>query len=88
MKPIEQSTEIRYAICLSNEGYEMDLIPLKVYAILPPSPNESELDVLRVIDETGEDYLYPADYFAPVELSETNEENVKRILAEKEAGKS
>lgn len=88
MKPIERSTEIRYAICVNNEGYEMDLEPLKVYAVLPPSPKESELNLLRVIDETGEDYLYPAEYFIPVELSETDEEDIRRILAEKEDERS
>lgn len=88
MKPIEQSTEIRYAICVNNEGYEMDLEPLKVYAVLPSSPHESELNLLRVIDDTGEDYLYSADYFAPVEMSETNEEDVRRLLAKREPERS
>lgn len=88
MKLTETNTDIRYAICVNNEGYEMDLEPLKVYAVLPSTPKESELNLLRVIDESGEDYLYSADYFAPVELSETDEADIKRILAQKEAGRS
>jgi hypothetical protein len=83
MKPIEKSTEIRYAICLENGGYDLDLIPLKVYAVLPPRPNETDLEYIRVIDETGEDYLYPAEYFIPVELSEKDEEGIRRVLAER-----
>ncbi|MBA2376581.1 MAG: hypothetical protein M3494_17285 [Actinomycetota bacterium] len=88
MKLSEENTKVRYAICVNNEGYEMDLVPLKVYAVLPPSPNESELNFLRIIDESGEDYLYSADYFIPVELSETDEEDVKRLLAQREAERS
>ncbi|MGH3089308.1 MAG: hypothetical protein ACRDSJ_18600 [Rubrobacteraceae bacterium] len=88
MKLTEKSADVRYAICVKNEGYERDLVPLKVYAVLPTSPKESELNLLRVIDETGEDYLYAADYFASVELSGVEEENVRRTMLEREAERS
>jgi hypothetical protein len=88
MELTEKNTEVRYAVCVNNEGYEMDLIPLKIYAVLPTSSKESELDLLRVIDETGEDYLYYADYFALVEMSDTGEENVRRTMLQKEPGRS
>jgi hypothetical protein len=39
----------------------------KVYQVLP-DPSATEEGYLRLIDESGEDYLYPADYFLPVEL--------------------
>ncbi len=87
MKLNEENAEVRYAICVCNEGYEMDLEPLKVYAVLPTSPKESDLNLLRVIDDTGEDYLYSADYFALVELSQTGEEDVRRMLSQKEPGR-
>ncbi len=83
MEPNGENTEVRYAICVNNEGYEMDLEPLKVYAVLPSSQKESKLNFLRVIDESGEDYLYSADYFASVELSETDEADVKRVLSQR-----
>lgn len=87
MEPIKQSTEVRYAICLENGGYALDLVPLKVYAVLPPRPNEMDPAYIRAIDETGEDYLYPTGYFIPVEASEADEKDTRLVLAEKEAEK-
>ncbi len=55
-----------FAICVQNRGAE-DLDVRKVYRILPDRVSSSE-GHLRVIDESGEDYLYPADYFVFVEL--------------------
>ncbi len=49
-------------ICVRNEGYELDLEPLQVYEVVPDESLEP--DDIRVIDETGEDYIYPAGYFA------------------------
>lgn len=74
----DEDARIRFMVCLDNRGYEMDLSPSKVYAVLPPEPSEAELPVLRVIDESGEDYLYPESYFAPVELGE----DARRALTE------
>ena len=56
----------QFAICVRNEGAE-DLEIRKVYQILPDARAAKD-GYLRVIDESGEDYLYPADYFVPVEL--------------------
>ena len=49
-------------ICVRNEGYELDLKPWRVYEVVPDESLEP--DDLRVVDETGEDYIYPASYFA------------------------
>jgi len=57
---------IRFAICVSNEGYE-DLEVWKVYRVLPDT-KAVEVGCLRVIDESGEDYLYPASRFVVVDL--------------------
>ncbi len=57
----------QFAICVWNEGAE-DLEVRKVYQLLPDARAAIE-EYVRVIDESGEDYLYPADYFVPVELS-------------------
>lgn len=55
-----------FAICVANEGYD-DLGVWKVYPILPDEA-AAALGCVRVIDEFGEDYLYPADRFAPVDF--------------------
>jgi hypothetical protein len=60
--------KIRYVLCLTNEGYPASLEPRKVYrAILDPLGAKQGL--VRIADESGEDYLYPKDMFAPVTLS-------------------
>lgn len=57
-----------YVICVSNEGYPASLECRKVYQTLP-DPQSAAHNLMRVIDESGEDYLYPTDYFAPITLS-------------------
>ena len=57
----------QFAICVRNEGTE-DLEIRRVYQILPDARAAKD-GYVRVVDESGEDYLYPADYFVPVELS-------------------
>lgn len=58
--------EKRFAICVQNRGAE-DLDVHKVYRVLPDKAAAVE-GYLRVIDESGEDYLYPANYFVFVAL--------------------
>jgi hypothetical protein len=57
----------RFAICVDNSEYPASLELHKIYRVLPDDEAASEGD-LRVIDESGEDYLYPADYFILVDL--------------------
>ncbi len=57
----------RFAICVNNSEYPASLELHKVYRVAPDARAEQEGD-LRVIDESGEDYLYPADYFVLVDL--------------------
>jgi hypothetical protein len=59
--------EARFAICINNGGYEDDLRVGTVYPILPDESAGQSND-LRVIDETGEDYIYPAAYFVLIEV--------------------
>ncbi len=56
-----------FAICLDNEGYEASLELRKIYQVLPPETNDPK-DYVRIVDESGEDYLYPADFFSVVDL--------------------
>lgn len=57
----------RFAVCVQNKGYEASLERNKIYVVLPDSEAEKDGDI-RVVDESGEDYLYPADWFAAVEV--------------------
>ena len=60
-------------VCVRNAGYEASLERRKLYAIIPDRDAERH-GQLRVVDESGEDYLYPANRFAPVRLpAETRE---------------
>ena len=65
----EQSQEHRFAVCVRNEAYEASLELHKIYRVLPDLEAERDGDV-RVIDESGEDYLYPAAWFVPIEVPE------------------
>ena len=68
------NTELRFVICIKNEDCE-DLQVRKIYQVLPDEA-AAEDDYLRVIDESGEDYLYPADYFIEIQLPQAVEEAV------------
>ncbi|MCX7852563.1 MAG: hypothetical protein N2383_07230 [Caldilineales bacterium] len=57
----------RFAICIDNTEYPASLELHKIYRVLPDEDAERNGD-LRVIDESGEDYLYPAVYFVLVEV--------------------
>ncbi|HJP99657.1 MAG TPA: hypothetical protein VJ862_13940 [Rhodanobacteraceae bacterium] len=56
----------QFVICISNDGYPASLEPRKIYRLLSEEPSE----MLRVVDESGEDYLYPEFLFVRVELSD------------------
>jgi hypothetical protein len=58
-----------FVICIRNDDYPASLEKRKLY-IKIPDPEAEKKHFIRVIDESGEDYLYPGDYFAAVELSE------------------
>lgn len=66
--------EHRFVLCIRNEGCE-DLEIRKVYQVLPDESAEKD-DYIRVIDESGEDYLYPLNLFYPIELSKSAEETL------------
>ncbi len=56
-------------VCRSNEGYAASLEPRKLYVTVD-DPEARARGLLRVIDESGEDYLYPSSLFMPIELSD------------------
>jgi hypothetical protein len=57
----------RLVICVDNSGYEVSLERRKIYVALPDADAE-RLGQIRVIDESGEDYLYPKNAFVEVAL--------------------
>ena len=54
-------------LCLRNSGYEASLERRKIYASIPDATAAKHRQI-RVIDESGEDYLFPANFFVAVEL--------------------
>ena len=59
----------RLVICIENAGYEVSLERRKIYVRIPDARAE-KLGQIRVIDESGEDYLYPKDSFVTAQLSQ------------------
>lgn len=57
----------QFAICVSNKGYQTSLEKRKIYQLIPDA-DATQHHQVRVIDESGEDYLYPEDYFIFVDL--------------------
>jgi len=57
----------RFAVCIRNAGYEASLERNKIYAVLPDEGAERDGD-LRVVDESGEDYLFSADRFVAIDV--------------------
>lgn len=59
----------RFVICIRNDDYEVSLELRKVYQVIPDAEAANN-HMLRVTDESGEDYLYPAKFFMSIELPE------------------
>jgi hypothetical protein len=70
-----QKENHKFALCVENKDCE-DLEKRKIYQILPDEESEKE-GYLRVIDESGEDYLYPQSYFVLISLPREAEEALK-----------
>jgi len=60
-------TNRTFVVCVSNGDYPASLEVRKLYEALPDADAE-KLGQMRIVDESGEDYLYPQSFFAPVEL--------------------
>ena len=67
----QQKEAARFVLCIRNEECE-DLEPRKVYRLLPDEIAARD-GYVRVIDESGGDYLYPQDYFVLIELPQAAE---------------
>lgn len=63
-----RQSEQAFAVCIQNEGYKASLELYKIYRILPDADAVNH-GYMRVVDESGEDYLYPEALFVPIEPS-------------------
>ncbi len=68
----KKKSSSKYVICVKNKSYQASLELRKIYRTLP-DPKAAALHLIRVIDESGEDYLYPSSYFVPVTLPRVTE---------------
>lgn len=62
-----RQTKNRFVVCINNDEYPASLELHKIYRIIPDVDAEQDGD-LRVIDESGEDYLYPSEWFVLISL--------------------
>ncbi|MEA5418368.1 hypothetical protein VB712_03965 [Spirulina sp. CCNP1310] len=58
---------MNFVVCIKNTDYATSLEVRKIYQVLPDA-KANHHQMIRIIDETGEDYLYPNAYFMPIEL--------------------
>jgi hypothetical protein len=68
-KQLTKSLSKQFAVCVDNDGHGASLEKRKIYVVLPDASAEKH-GMLRVIDESGEDYLYPKAYFRQITLPE------------------
>lgn len=64
-----RQAELSFAVCIENTGYEASLELHKIYRTLSDGDAGGH-GYVRVIDESGEDYLYPEAFFVPIEPSD------------------
>jgi hypothetical protein len=68
----DSATATPFVICIRNDGFDASLEVRKLYRTLPDADAAGH-SLVRLIDESGEDYLYPADRFLQVDLPEAVE---------------
>jgi len=73
-----KSSGARFAVCIDNSGYPASLEVHKIYQVIPDEHAAEEGD-LRVIEESGEDYLYPASHFMVIELPKEVEQKLLNL---------
>ncbi|MFN7945190.1 MAG: hypothetical protein U0Z53_07550 [Blastocatellia bacterium] len=73
----KKEADIQFAVCINNADYPASLELHKIYRVLPDEEAAEDGD-LRIIDESGEDYLYPADWFVFIRLPQAVEASLRR----------
>jgi hypothetical protein len=72
--------EARFAVCIKNKGYGASLELRKLYQLVADE-TAAKLHQIRVIDESGEDYLYPESYFVVVQVPQSAEKALLRAAS-------
>ncbi len=68
-----ENARVHFVVCINNEGYPASLELRKIYRVLPDAKGANH-GLMRVVDESGDDYLYPARFFVPIQLPQAAEE--------------
>ena len=76
----DNNSVLMFAVCVNNSSYPASLERHKIYRVLPDVDAVVDGD-LRIIDESGEDYLYPADYFLLLDLPRDTEHILDNLFA-------
>jgi hypothetical protein len=74
----KKNPTLSYAVCINNDGYKASLEVGKLYQIIADETAEGD-GMIRVIDESGEDYLFEAERFYPVELPPALAKELRRV---------
>ena len=64
---MKKQKALQFAVCINNEGYEASLELGKLYPVIPDEEADAN-DLIRVVDESGEDYAFAATRFHPLEV--------------------
>jgi hypothetical protein len=70
----------RFAVCIDNAEYPASLELHKLYRVIPDDDAKKDGD-LRIIDESGEDYIYPNDYFLLVDVPRATAQSLNKSFA-------
>jgi len=70
---MDTKQEHQFAVCLNNEGYSVSLEVGKIYRVIHDD-NAQENGLIRIFDESGEDYAFSSDRFHPIEVPKPVEE--------------
>lgn len=69
---MSKNKEQQFAVCVKNDEYPASLEVRKIYEVLPDE-KAAKHGLIRIIDESGEDYLYPQEFFVSIEIPEAAE---------------
>ena len=72
--------DAQFAVCISNKGYAASLEVRKIYRLIPDKAGAKH-GLVRVVDEMGEDYLFPEEYFVSLRLPLAAERAVLGVLS-------
>lgn len=73
----QTKSSVEYVVCIHNKEYPTSLEQHKIYRRIPDNDAASDGDI-RVIDESGEDYLYSSSLFVPIQIPKIVEDSLLR----------